>query len=170
MSLAENAATIRPAPCAHGSRSLRPMHMGPVFCVRTLVGSPVAAVSGDSPACDLALFAHPFVEGAASGRLQRSCIGAPGLDKSSIRSAYRAPRFFESLMQQPWGHAASSAPSRRNVRTNVRSLRIVGNTDPRPAALRQQPSFADYSEFIGHACVTIPFSHSPQGQLRRAAP
>ena len=33
-----------------------------------------------------------------------------------------------------------------------------------------RPSFADYSEFIGHACVTIPFSHSPQGQLRRAAP
>src|SRR5882762_7456329 len=74
MSLAENAATIRPAPCAHGSRSLRPMHMGPVFCVRTLVGSPVAAVSSDSPACDLALFAHPFVEGAASGHLQRSFI------------------------------------------------------------------------------------------------
>src|SRR3979490_1890832 len=74
MSLAENAATIRPAPCAHGSRSLPPMHMGPVFCVRTLVGSPVAAVSGDSPACDLALFAHPFVEGAASERLQRSFI------------------------------------------------------------------------------------------------
>src|SRR5258708_29513248 len=55
-------------------KKLRPMHMGPVFCVRTLVGSPVAAVSGDSPACDLALFAHPFVEGAASGRLQRSFI------------------------------------------------------------------------------------------------
>jgi hypothetical protein len=50
------------------------MHMGPVFCVRTLVGSPVASVSGDSPARDLALFAHPFVEGAASGRLQRSFI------------------------------------------------------------------------------------------------
>jgi hypothetical protein len=50
------------------------MHMGPVFCVRTLVGSPVAVVSGDSPACDLALFAHPFVEEAASGRLQRSFI------------------------------------------------------------------------------------------------
>jgi hypothetical protein len=48
------------------------MHMGAVFCVRTLVGSPVAAVSGDSPACDLALFA--FVKGAASGRLQRSFI------------------------------------------------------------------------------------------------
>jgi len=25
-------------------------------------------------------------------------------------------------------------------------------------------------EFMGHACVTIPFSHSPQGLLRRAAP
>src|SRR5258708_38883874 len=50
------------------------MHMRPVFCVRTLVGSSVAAVSGDSPACDLALFAHPFVEGAASGHLQRSFI------------------------------------------------------------------------------------------------
>jgi hypothetical protein len=50
------------------------MHMGPVFCVRSLVGSSVAPVSGDSPACDLALFAHPFAEGAASGRLQRSCI------------------------------------------------------------------------------------------------
>jgi hypothetical protein len=31
-------------------------------------------VSGDSPACDLALFAHPFVEGAASERLQRSFV------------------------------------------------------------------------------------------------
>src|SRR5258707_12864304 len=62
-----NAATIRPAPCAHGSKSLRPMHMGPVFYARSLVGSPVAPVSGDSPACDVALFAHPFVEGAASG-------------------------------------------------------------------------------------------------------
>src|ERR1700722_17432210 len=74
MSLAENAATIRTAPCAHGSRSLRLMHMGPVFCVRSLVGSSVAPVSGDSPACDLALLSHPFVEGKASGRLQRSCI------------------------------------------------------------------------------------------------
>ena len=62
MSLAKNAATIRPAPCAHGSRSLRLMHMGPVFCVRSLVGSSVAPVSGNSPACDLVLFAHPFAE------------------------------------------------------------------------------------------------------------
>src|ERR1700681_2154057 len=74
MFLAENAATIRPAPCAHGSRSLRLMHMGPVFCVRSLVGSPVAPVSVDSSDRDIAPFAHPFVEGAGSGRLQRSCI------------------------------------------------------------------------------------------------
>src|ERR1700686_2047329 len=74
MFLAENAATIRPAPCAHGSRSLRLMHMGPVFCVRSLVGSPVAPVSVDSSDCEIAPFAHPFVEGAASGRLQRSSI------------------------------------------------------------------------------------------------
>jgi hypothetical protein len=46
--------------------------------------------------------------------------------------------------------------------------RDIGNL--RPAASRQQPSFADYSEFMGRACVTIPFSHSLQGQLRRAAP
>jgi hypothetical protein len=39
------------------------MHMGPVFCVRSLVGSSVAPASGASPACDLALFAHPFAEG-----------------------------------------------------------------------------------------------------------
>jgi hypothetical protein len=69
-----DAATIKPAPCAHGSRSLRLMHMGPVFCVRSLVGSPVAPVSVDASDCDIAPFAHPFVEGAASGRLQRSCI------------------------------------------------------------------------------------------------
>src|ERR1700730_6257007 len=74
MFLAENAATIRPAPCAHGSRSLRLMHMGPVFCVRSLVGSPVAPVSVDSSDCDLAPFAHPFVEAAASGRLQRHAL------------------------------------------------------------------------------------------------
>jgi len=74
MSLAENTATIRPAPCAHGSRSLRLMHMGPVFCVRSLVGSPVAPVSVDSSDCDLAPFAHPFVEAAASGRLQRHAL------------------------------------------------------------------------------------------------
>jgi hypothetical protein len=37
--LAESAATIRPAPCADGPRSLRLMHMGPVFCVRSLAGS-----------------------------------------------------------------------------------------------------------------------------------
>jgi hypothetical protein len=42
------------------------MHMGPVFCVRSLVGSSVASVSGDSPACDLALFAHPSAEGPVS--------------------------------------------------------------------------------------------------------
>src|SRR5712671_3396280 len=73
MSLAENAATIRPAPCAHGPRSLRLMHMGPVFCVRTLVGSPVAPVTVDSPDCDLAPLAHPSLKGAAAGHLQRSC-------------------------------------------------------------------------------------------------
>jgi hypothetical protein len=39
-----------------------------------LVGSPVAPVSVDSSDCDIAPFAHPFVEGAASGRFQRSCI------------------------------------------------------------------------------------------------
>jgi hypothetical protein len=66
MSLAENAVTIRPAPSAHGSRILRLMHMGPAFCVRSFVGSPVAPMSGDSPACDLALFARPFFEGAVS--------------------------------------------------------------------------------------------------------
>src|ERR1700716_3656707 len=73
MSLAENAATIRPAPCAHGFRSLRLMHMGPAFFPVVSRG-PVAPVSDDSPACDFALFAQSFVEGAASGRLQRSFI------------------------------------------------------------------------------------------------
>jgi hypothetical protein len=107
-SLAENAATIRPAPCAHGSRSLRLMHMGPVFCVRSLVR--VVRRTGVSrfPGLrrDFAPLAHPFVE-EASGRLQRSCIDdsarARQIVHPTCRSAYRAPRFFESLMQQPWG-------------------------------------------------------------------
>ena len=66
MSLPENAATIRPAPCAHVSRSLRPMHMGPVFCVR----SPVRAVRRTGVSRFLGLLlapcAHPFVEEASA--------------------------------------------------------------------------------------------------------
>ena len=54
----------KPTTDAHGSGFLCP-DVGRVT---------VAAVSGDSSACDLALFAHPFVEGVASGRLQRSFI------------------------------------------------------------------------------------------------
>ena len=58
------------------------MHMGLVSCARSLVGSSVAPVSGDSPACDLALFARLFAEGSASGR-RRNChayaaVGALG--------------------------------------------------------------------------------------------
>lgn len=47
----------KPTTDAHGSG----------FCVRSLVGSPVAQVSVNSPDCDLAPFAGPFVEGRRRG-------------------------------------------------------------------------------------------------------
>ena len=73
------------------------MHMGPVFCVRSWVGSPVAPVSVNSSDCDIAPFAHPFVEGAASGRLQRSFIDdsdscfAPKGDMRQLSALNSAP-------------------------------------------------------------------------------
>src|SRR5258708_28379120 len=65
--LAENAATIRPAPCADGPRSLRLMHMGPVFCVRSLTGSPVAPGVSRFPGLRLSALSPSFVERGGGG-------------------------------------------------------------------------------------------------------
>jgi hypothetical protein len=76
------------------------MHMGPVFRVRSLVRSSVASVSGDSPACDLALVAHPFVEegsvGGASGAhlltIATGCFAPIPDSCTATNSPYSLPR------------------------------------------------------------------------------
>ena len=72
------------------------MHMGLVSCARSLVGSSVAPVSGDSPACELALFAHFFAEGSASGR-RRNCHAYAAVGALGKSREFGGPDFGDRL-------------------------------------------------------------------------